>query len=98
MVFAKNPLLTRFQEFPDNKPVTIITGSDSWVNFISDFGAIRELLSSKNLDLLFIEDAGHHVHADQPVQFNMIVNKICDSVNNSYIDTKTSFQGLVTAI
>ena len=88
MVFAKNPLIHRFKDhFPDDKPVTIITGSDSWVNGISDFQTTQDILSDKKLRVYFVDDAGHHVHADQPVVFNDIVSRICNKVQEEYLKT-----------
>jgi len=88
MVFAKNPLIHRFKDqFPNNKPVTIITGGDSWVNGISDFQSVQDILSDKQLTVYFVEDAGHHVHADQPNIFNKMVDSICTKTQTEYAKT-----------
>lgn len=98
MVFAKNPLFERFKELPNEKPVTIITGSDSWVNYISDFTTTLQDLQGKTICLIFIKEAGHHVHADQPIEFNEIVGKICKQVQMLYQNNHSTFKGLVTSI
>lgn len=98
MVFAKNCLLDRFKDFPDDKPFAVITGSDSWVNYISDFKWIHEeQLANKTMTLEIIEDAGHHVHADQHVIFNDLVLSLCNTAQNRF-DEANSVKGLETRI
>lgn len=98
MIYAKNPLVARFKNVEDF-PITIITGSESWINRISDFGAIQDELSHiDHLRVILIEDAGHHVHADQVDDFNEAVNEICESVQRSYQRNQNKKFGLETSI
>jgi len=98
MVFAKNCLLDRFKDFPDDKPFAVITGSDSWVNSISDFQSIHEEeLTNKTMFLEIVDNAGHHVHADQPVIFNDFVLSLCNIVQKKF-DKANSVKGLETKI
>lgn len=99
MIYAKNPIILRLPE-RTSFPITIITGSDSWINSISQFEELLQNELSGNIDnmrLIVIEDAGHHVHADQPLEFNEHVNDICKIVQTEY-NKKAKLKGLETTI
>lgn len=99
MIYAKNPLVSRFKDSIMDFPITIITGSESWISRITDFGAVQDELSGgQNLRVFLIEDAGHHVHADQADEFNEMVNTICIEVQKTYEMNQNKVLGLETSI
>ena len=34
------------------------------------------------VNVQYVQEAGHHVHADQPEEFNRIVNEVCSIVDS----------------
>ena len=73
--WAKFPMIHRIGELDKNIPMTMIHGSESWI----DCSPSYEIKNSRSgyVDVQVIVDAGHHVYADQPEAFNVAVNKIC---------------------
>ena len=87
--WAQRPMITRVtSQLDQNIPITVIGGSRSWMRFAESYqGArtpevIREGRPDSYVGVHYIEGAGHHVHADQPLQFNRIVNKVFQKVDS----------------
>lgn len=54
----------------------MIHGSDSWMDDSTSYET-KYLRSGSYVDVQVIQEAGHHVYADQPDAFNLMVDKIC---------------------
>lgn len=74
MAWAKNPMLPRLKDLHSEVSVTVVYGADSWVSQIpvETFTS----LGLSRVQVQVIDNAGHHVYADQPDQFNTIVLNI----------------------
>ncbi|KPP72491.1 abhydrolase domain-containing protein 4-like, partial [Scleropages formosus] len=78
--WAKRPMLQRVHLLSPTLPVTLLYGSRSWVD--SSSGLHMEDLRPKSYTrTVVIDDASHHVYADQPQEFNRVVQNICSSVD-----------------
>ncbi|AWP04589.1 putative abhydrolase domain-containing protein 4 [Scophthalmus maximus] len=78
--WAKRPMLQRVHLLPPSMPLTMLFGEHSWV--VSSSGdRVTEIRGEAHSKLLLIEKASHHVYADQPEEFNRVVEDICSSVN-----------------
>ncbi|CAG9799608.1 unnamed protein product [Chironomus riparius] len=75
--WAKNPMVDRFKEsFPTEIPVTFLYGAISWMN--NTYGeSIKESRSNSYTHIEHIENAGHHVYADNAEDFNRSVLNAC---------------------
>ena len=74
--WAKFPMIDRISDVDKNIPITMIHGSDSWISIESSYQT-KYLRKDSFVDIRIILDAGHHVYADQPDNFNKLVDKIC---------------------
>ncbi|XP_041092812.1 (Lyso)-N-acylphosphatidylethanolamine lipase isoform X2 [Polyodon spathula] len=78
--WAKCPMLPRMPLLSQDTPMTVLYGSLSWVDS-STGERIRTLRPGSYVKNIIIEGASHHVYADQPDEFNRVIQEICDSVN-----------------
>ncbi|CAB3396800.1 unnamed protein product [Caenorhabditis bovis] len=70
LAWAKEPMSKRFHGLDENLPVVFIHGQRSWI----DWTSISDLISGRsNTDMMIIEEAGHHVYADNTSRFTEIV-------------------------
>nr|XP_014339676.1 PREDICTED: abhydrolase domain-containing protein 4-like [Latimeria chalumnae] len=76
--WAKRPMLGRIHLIRKDLPITLIYGADSWID-ISTGERVKNLLPDSHIRTYAIEGASHHVYADQPEEFNAIVEELCDS-------------------
>lgn len=73
-----------------NTPITVISGARSWVDALN-----RKRLGRRTGDLIkearpegayvgveLVADAGHHLHAEQPHEFNRIVKEVLARVDS----------------
>lgn len=67
-------------ELDSSVPMTLIYGARSWMDNSSG-EKVREHRSKSYVDIHYIKRAGHHVHADQPAEFNTTVNQVCSIVD-----------------
>lgn len=74
--WAKNPLINRIHEMRDDVPLTLIYGSKSWVDNTSG-DIIKKSRPKSYVNVHIINQAGHHVYADTPSEFNSIIVKTC---------------------
>jgi len=74
IAWAKNPMLPRLKERDHSVPMTILYGLNSWVTAISEDQF--EEHEGKNISVYLVDNAGHHVYADQAKQFNRIVSDV----------------------
>ncbi|KAJ8278245.1 hypothetical protein GJAV_G00085520 [Gymnothorax javanicus] len=78
--WARRPMLQRVHLLPPSLPVTMLYGARSWVDSSSG-RQVEQLRPPGTTRVLIVDGASHHVYADQPREFNRIVEKICDSVD-----------------
>lgn len=78
--WAKRPMLQRVHLLSPKIPLTMLYGAQSWVSPSSG----EEVVQIRNQDhtkVMLINDAAHHVYADQPHLFNDAVENICNTVD-----------------
>ncbi|KAJ8387622.1 hypothetical protein AAFF_G00151720 [Aldrovandia affinis] len=78
--WAKRPMLQRVEQLPPSLPVTLVYGGRSWVDS-STGGRVEQLRPQGHTQTMVIDDASHHVYADQSDVFNRVVQNICDTVD-----------------
>ncbi|KAM6920466.1 (Lyso)-N-acylphosphatidylethanolamine lipase isoform 1-T1 [Lycodopsis pacificus] len=78
--WAKRPMLQRVHQLPPSMPLTMLYGARSWVESSSG-DSVVQIRNQTLTRVILIDDASHHVYADQPEEFNRVVEKICNSVN-----------------
>ena len=86
--WAKTPMFPRLAKLDPNIPVTALYGGNSWVSSISE----DDFVNTANRETSYtrvkiIENASHHVYADQVVEFN---REVLDACNISESDEKVS--------
>ncbi|XP_039672106.1 (Lyso)-N-acylphosphatidylethanolamine lipase [Perca fluviatilis] len=78
--WAKRPMLQRVHQLPPSMPLTMLYGAQSWVGSSSG-DKVAQIRDQAHTKVLLIDDASHHVYADQPEEFNRVVENVCNSVN-----------------
>ncbi|PWA17430.1 hypothetical protein CCH79_00011404 [Gambusia affinis] len=78
--WAKRPMLQRVHILPPSMPVTMLYGARSWVDSSSG-DRVAEIRGKAHTKVLLVDNASHHVYADQPDDFNKVVENICQSVD-----------------
>lgn len=78
--WAKRPMLPRMPLLSQDTPMTVLYGALSWVDS-STGERIKTLRPGSYVKNIIIEGASHHVYADQPDEFNRVVQEICDSID-----------------
>ncbi len=74
-------MINRIDDLPNSLPISMVFGKRSW--FDSSVGKkVYTKRSHSFVDVHFVEEAGHHIHADCPEVFNRVVNEICEMVDN----------------
>uniref|UniRef100_A0A1A8MV97 (Lyso)-N-acylphosphatidylethanolamine lipase n=1 Tax=Nothobranchius pienaari TaxID=704102 RepID=A0A1A8MV97_9TELE len=79
--WAKRPMLQRVHLLPSSMPVTMVYGALSWVDSSSGVRAAEIRGNKAHTEVRLIDDASHNVYADQPDEFNKMVENICKSVD-----------------
>lgn len=81
--WALRPMLPRIiADLEPFMPISFIYGVRSWMDS-STGKRISEARPSSYVDINYIKRAGHHVHAEQPEEFNRVVNDICSTVDSN---------------
>lgn len=78
--WAKRPMVQRVNLLPPSMPVTILYGALSWVDS-STGNTVVQIRGKSPTTIILIEDASHHVYADQPEEFNQTVQSICNTID-----------------
>jgi pimeloyl-ACP methyl ester carboxylesterase len=73
----KDPMVKRIHELREDIPISFIYGSRSWVSNESG-ETIKALRPKSFVNIEMINQAGHHVYADKPEDFNQLVLKACE--------------------
>ncbi|MCI4390946.1 hypothetical protein PGIGA_G00128580 [Pangasianodon gigas] len=77
--WAKKPMIQRVNLLPSSMPITMVYGARSWVD--SSTGThVAQIRGKSPTRVVLIDDASHHVYADQPEEFNQVVENICSTV------------------
>lgn len=79
LLWAKRPMLERVHLLATGLPVTLIFGGRSWMDSKMGDEVAKRRPNSYTL-IVVVKGASHHVYADQPEEFNKVVQSICDSV------------------
>ncbi|KAI6225854.1 AB hydrolase-1 domain-containing protein [Aphelenchoides besseyi] len=76
--WPRRPMVHRFAGISQGLPVTFVLGSKSWVNSEPIF----EIQNNRTACFVkVVNGAGHHVYADQPEQFNRVINDVSEIVD-----------------
>lgn len=79
--YAKHPMINRITDLSPNIPIWFIYGNKSWI----DKEAGNIVKENRNgigfVSVEMINQAGHHVYADQPKHFNTHVQEILHSID-----------------
>ncbi|KAL1247008.1 hypothetical protein QQF64_034494 [Cirrhinus molitorella] len=78
--WAKRPMVQRVHLLPPSMPVSMLYGALSWVD-ASTGNTVNQIRGKSPTSVTLIEDASHHVYADQPEEFNRVVENICNTVD-----------------
>ncbi|XP_018579969.1 protein ABHD4 [Anoplophora glabripennis] len=86
-VWAKNPMVHRFDNIREDIPITVMFGENSWITQAPGH-ILKEQRPKSYVDIAVIANAGHHISADQPSLFHEVVLGacgMCDSTSNSEV-------------
>ncbi|XP_067837812.1 1-acylglycerol-3-phosphate O-acyltransferase ABHD5 isoform X2 [Heptranchias perlo] len=78
--WAKQPMLQRINQMPEDITITVIYGARSCIDGNSG-NLIKALRPKSSVNIKAIRGAGHYVYADQPEDFNQTVLDICSTVD-----------------
>jgi len=88
--WAQQPMLMRLKSQLDPSiPITIIYGERTWLDAINQKqGRTADLISRARpegayVGVNMIREAGHHVHAEKPAEFNEIMKELLKRINQS---------------
>ena len=74
-------MLTRVDtELDSSVPITFIYGADSWMDNSSG-EMTRGKRPNSYVEVYTVQEAGHHMYADQPEVFNSLVNEVCSMID-----------------
>lgn len=83
--WAKNPMIKRIHEIRHDVPITLLYGSRSWVDSASS-EVIQKARPNSYVQSHVINQAGHHVYADKPEEFNKLIVEACRLIENNEND------------
>ncbi|TSP09058.1 Protein ABHD4 [Bagarius yarrelli] len=78
--WANKPMIHRVHLLPSSLPVTMVYGALSWVDS-STGNHVAQIRGQSPTRLVVIDDASHHVYADQPEEFNKVVENVCNAAS-----------------
>ncbi|XP_067110037.1 (Lyso)-N-acylphosphatidylethanolamine lipase isoform X2 [Osmerus mordax] len=78
--WAKEPMLQRVHLLPPSLFVSMLYGSRSWMDSSSGDKMVQ-IRGQSHTRVVLVNDASHHIYADQPEEFNKLVQNICDSID-----------------
>lgn len=94
--WAKHPMLHRLSsDLSPLVPITVVSGGRSWLHMGQTEGRTPDRIAesrqgSAPVDVHYVEGAGHHVHADHPVEFNRIINSVLTLVDSQSEESQHS--------
>lgn len=83
-IWAKNPMINRLEMLPKEIPISILYGSDSWMDKTAGY-LIQSSRDPSYVSVQKIPDAGHHVYADRSDIFNAVVTEICKAADHNSV-------------
>ncbi|CAH1224725.1 ABHD4 [Branchiostoma lanceolatum] len=78
--WAKNPMLPRLTRLHPDVPITFIYGADSWIDSMTGKQA-ETLRKDSYVDIIHIQNAGHHMYAEQHGEFNRELVRVCENAD-----------------
>ncbi|XP_066274412.1 1-acylglycerol-3-phosphate O-acyltransferase ABHD5-like, partial [Branchiostoma lanceolatum] len=79
---AKNPMLPRLTRLHPDVPITFLCATDSWVD--SRTGELAATLRKDSyVDIIHIQNAGHHMAAEQHGEFNRQLVRVCEHADRA---------------
>jgi pimeloyl-ACP methyl ester carboxylesterase len=78
-------MIKRFHELDNNLPVWFIFGENSWIKSIYGHKAANVRSKNSPTYVKVIENAGHHVYADKPNEFNEYLNSVLDKIDEIFM-------------
>jgi len=78
--WANKPILPRLHSLNKDVTMKVLYGSNSWMTHLTndDFAAVGV---KTDVDVEYIDKAGHHIYADQYQQFNLSLNNFLQSID-----------------
>lgn len=73
LAWAKEPILDRIDSIDENIPIYFLHGEKSWIIIDASIAAQSK---RKNVYIDTLKDAGHHVYADSPIEFDMYLKRV----------------------
>jgi pimeloyl-ACP methyl ester carboxylesterase len=77
-------MIKRFHKLDSNLPVWFIFGEKSWIKSVYGLKAAKVRSGNSTTHVEVIENAGHHVYADKPNDFNEYLVNILDDIDRNY--------------
>ena len=73
--WAKNPMIHQIGRMDANVPITMIFGSESWIDNTWAY-SVKHIRKHSYVAAKTIHGAGHHVYADRPYAFNSVMQEL----------------------
>jgi len=71
--WARRPMLPRLDKLEESVRMKVLYGSNSWMTHLHNEDFLKAGVKA-NVDVEYIEGAGHHIYADQHQEFNQVLN------------------------
>uniref|UniRef100_A0A2M3ZG10 1-acylglycerol-3-phosphate O-acyltransferase ABHD5 n=1 Tax=Anopheles braziliensis TaxID=58242 RepID=A0A2M3ZG10_9DIPT len=82
--WAKNPMIKRIVDLKPTVPITMLYGAKSWVMRTGPIDTLQLARSDSYVKVQLIENAGHHIYADDAAEFNRLVNEACKATEKQH--------------
>ena len=80
--WAKRPMMERLAaQLSPSVPASFIYGSRSWMDSGPGYRLQSDLRTNSYVGVEVVQGAGHHVYADRPDAFNLIVTQLCAKID-----------------
>ncbi|VDI50854.1 abhydrolase domain-containing protein 4 [Mytilus galloprovincialis] len=93
-IWAKNPMIFRAVNLPKDLPVSILYGSESWMDKTAGY-QVQTARDSSYVTVQKIPDAGHHVYADRSDIFNVVVSEICKAADQNSVVSHDKLEDII---